>query len=158
MYSQQQVVNKPSTAYYLTLIGAILGLLGGAIAAMFLALTVILIPIGIWLIVANVLMISYAKRLMDQPEEHNKYGIYIIVLSILSGGNVLCLIGGILALVHQPTPTQPYAQPYQTYPPYTHPSTVQPAQYASTKYCPQCGNPVGAEAQFCPKCGKQLPP
>ncbi len=150
MYSQQQVVNKPTAAYYLTLIGAILGLLGGAIAAMFLALTVILIPIGIWLIVANALMISYAKRLIDQPEEHNKYGIYIVVLSILSGGNVLCLIGGILALVHQPTPTQPY----QTYPP----STVQPAQYASTKYCPQCGNPVGGEAQFCPKCGKQLPP
>lgn len=152
MYSQQQVVNKPSAAYYLTLIGAILGLLGGAIAAMFLALTVILIPIGIWLIVANVLMIIYAKRLMDQPEEHNKYGIYIIVLSILSGGNVLCLIGGILALVHQPT--QPYVQPYQTN---TLASTVQPAQYASTKYCPQCGNPVGGEAQYCPKCGKQLP-
>jgi membrane protease subunit (stomatin/prohibitin family) len=105
-------------------------------------------------------MIGWAKRLMDHPSEHSKYGIYILVFSIIGGGNLLTLIGGILAMTYQPMPAQPYAQqPYQSYQPYTQqpPTQAQPSQYASAKYCPQCGNAVGAEAAFCPKCGTKLP-
>ncbi len=158
--ANQQISNPPTAAYYLTLIGGILGLLSGAAITVFLLFTIILWPIGVWVIVANALMISYAKRLMAQPSEHSKYGTYILVLSILSGGNLICLIGGILALAYQPMPAQPYAQqPYQPYQPYTQPPTTQPTptQYAGTKYCPQCGNAVGAEAAYCPKCGTKLP-
>ena len=80
--ANQQVSNPPSAAYYLTLIGGILGIIVGAILTIFL--------IGIWIVIANVLMIVYAQRLMQQPSEHSKYGTYILILSILSGLNLLC--------------------------------------------------------------------
>jgi hypothetical protein len=141
----QQVSNPPSAAYYITLIGGILGILVGVL--------LIFVLVGIWIIVANALMIMYAQRLMAEPKEHSKYGTYILILSIFGGLNLLCLIGGILALAYQPVPT---AQPYQ-YQPYASPA--QPVQYgpATTKFCPQCGNPVGGEAQYCPKCGTKIP-
>lgn len=143
--ANKQISNPPTAAYYLTLIGGIMGVIFGVFT--------LFIIVGIWIITANVLMIVFAQRLMNQPNEYSKYGTYIIVLSILGGFNVLCLIGGILALTYQPTPaTQPY------YTPYTQPTpTSQPVQYASAKYCPQCGNPVGAEANYCPKCGTKMP-
>ena len=34
----------------------------------------------------------------------------------------------------------------------SHPATQ------ATRYCPNCGPPVDANATFCPHCGKQLPP
>jgi hypothetical protein len=143
--ANQQVSNPPSAAYYLTLIGGILGILIG--------IFLLFIIVGVWIIIANALMIVYAQRLTAQPAQHSKYGTYIIVLSILSGLNILCLIGGILAVTYQPMPTVAASQPYQTTVPY-----AQPTNYASTQYCPQCGNAVGGEAQFCPKCGKKLSP
>ena len=144
--ANQQVSNPPSAAYYLTLIGGILGIIFGVI-------TVFLL-VGIWIIVANVLMIVYAQRILAQPAEHSHYGTYIIILSIFSL-NIFCFIGGILAVTHQPMPTVAASQPYQTTAPYTQPTGY---AYASTKYCPQCGNAVSGEAQFCPKCGKKLSP
>jgi hypothetical protein len=156
--ANQQISNPPTTAYYLTLIGGILGLLGGLVITIILAFTIFLVPIGIWIIIANVLMIVYAKRLMAEPKEYSKYGLYILLLAIFSGPNIICLIGGILTLVHQPMPTHVAAQPSQTYAPPTYASPTQaPAQYASSKYCPQCGNPVGVEAAYCPKCGTKMP-
>jgi uncharacterized membrane protein YvlD (DUF360 family) len=149
----QQVTNPPTAAYYLTLIGGVLELILGAI----LAVTLILLIIGVWLIIANCLMITYAQRLMAQSNEHTKYGTYILILSIFSL-NIFCFIGGVLAITYHPNPVAA-AQPYQTYTPYTAPPPAQPVQYtpASTKFCPQCGNPVGAEAQYCPKCGTKIP-
>lgn len=155
--ANQQISNPPSTAYYLSLIGGILGLLSGVAITFFLLFTIILWPIGVWVIVANALIINYAKRLMAQPSEHSKYGTYILVFSIIGGGNILALIGGILAMTYQPMSAQPYAQqPYQPYQAYTQ-TQAQPTQYAGAKYCPQCGNAVGAEAAYCPKCGTKLP-
>jgi uncharacterized membrane protein YvlD (DUF360 family) len=83
----QQVTNPPTAAYYLTLIGGILELILGAI----LSITLILLLIGVWLIIANCLMITYAQRLMAQPNEHTKYGTYILLLSIFSL-NLFCFI------------------------------------------------------------------
>jgi hypothetical protein len=137
MYGQQ--VSKPEAAYYLTLIGGILGICVGVVLLFFL--------VGVWIIIANALMIMYAQRLMAQPNEHSKYGTYIIVLSILAGVNILALIGGILATTHQPYP-QPY-QPYTQQPPY---------QPALAGYCRLCGAPLTTDAQFCPNCGKQVQP
>jgi len=145
--SNQPADNKPSAAYYLTLIGGILGIIVGFF--------LLFILIGIWIIIANALMIVFAQRLMSTPEEHQKYGIYILILSIFSGLNILALIGGILALTYQPTPA---ANPYPPIYPSRQPQYPQIVGAAITKYCPQCGNPVGGEAQFCPKCGKQLSP
>jgi hypothetical protein len=149
--SNQPAGNSPSAAYYLTLIGGILGIVSGGI----LTITIILAIIGIWLVVANCLMIVFAQRLMAQPNEHSKYGLYILLLSIFSL-NPICFIGSLIALTYQPTPIAT-GQPYQTYAPYQ--PYAQPNQYspATTKYCPQCGNPVGGEAQYCPKCGTKIP-
>ena len=151
MYNSQSV-NKPSAAYYCTLIGGILGILFGVL--------LVFVLIGIWIIVANALMIVFAQRLMAQPGENQKYGTYIIVLSVLSLLNIITLIGGILALTHQPIQAAPQSQPFypQNQPAYQQPQYFQTVGEATTKYCPQCGNPVGGEAQYCPKCGKQLPP
>jgi uncharacterized membrane protein len=44
-------------------------------------------------------------------------------------------------------------QPYAYGPPPTAAPSMQP-----TRFCPNCGAPVDANATFCPHCGKQLPP
>ena len=54
--ANQQVSNPPSAAYYLTLIGGILGVIVG--------IFLIFILVGVWIIIANVLMIVYAQRIM----------------------------------------------------------------------------------------------
>ena len=46
-------------------------------------------------------------------------------------------------------PSQPYA--------YT-PSSSAASPTQATRYCPNCGSPVDANATYCPHCGKQLPP
>ncbi len=116
--ANQQVSNPPSAAYYLTLIGGILGIIVG--------IFLLFIIVGIWIIIANVMMIIYAQRILAQPSEHSHYGTYIIILSILSGLNLLCLIGGILAVTYQPMPTIAASQPYQTTAPYTQPTNMHP--------------------------------
>ncbi len=143
MYNRQ-VSNPPSAAYYLTLIGGILGILAG--------LFLLFILIGIWIIIANVLMIIFAQQLISQPTEHSKYGTYILVLSILSSLNIIALIGGILALTYQPIPIGA-AQPYRPYSPY-----AQPPTYTTARYCQHCGNPVSADSKFCQKCGAPVYP
>jgi hypothetical protein len=51
--------------------------------------------------------------------------------------------------------TQQYA--YTPPPPTsTAPPTIPPMQ--PTRYCPNCGAPVAADATFCPHCGRQLAP
>ena len=137
-----QVNNRPSAAYYLTLVGGLLGIILG--------LLLLIVLIGVWIIIANIAVIICAQRLMTEPKEHSKYGILILVFSILSF-NIITLIGGILALIYEPEPVK--TQNYQPVTP--QPQTI---QYATTKYCPQCGNPIGGEAQYCPKCGTKLPP
>lgn len=138
MYGQQ--VSKPTAAYYLTLIGGILGIIAGVFF-------ILIFFIGIWIIIANALMVMYAQRMMAQPMEHSKYGTYIIVLSILGGLNILALIGGILAAVHNSTPIQPAMQPpYRPYGIFSQPAG----------YCPQCGSPLPTGAQFCTHCGNPL--
>jgi hypothetical protein len=136
---ESQPVNKPTTAYVLTLVGSILGIIAGII--------LVFVIVGIWIVIANILTLYYALKLNEEPLEHSRYGTYIIVLSILSGLNVLSLIGGILAVTYAPIPhqTYPHTQPYSPY--------SQPQQ--ARRYCTQCGTMVNEYDQFCPHCGKQ---
>ncbi len=137
-----QPVNKPTSAYYLALIGGILGVIAGLILA--------LIIIGIWILIVNIITIYFAQKLNEEPLEHSRYGTYIIVFSILSGLNILALIGGILAVTYTPimqTQTTPPPQQYTVY--------SQPPQQ-TIRYCPQCGSAVNQYDQFCPHCGRQL--
>lgn len=75
------------------------------------------------------------------------------ILTIIFVGLFLVFIAWIFALIaflSMRTPTQ------QSYPP---PPPAGPATAApGTRYCPNCGSPVDANATFCPHCGKPLPP
>ena len=86
-----------------------------------------------------------AKKLMEEPMEHSKWANYIIIFSVLSGLNLLALIGGILASVYNP-PSRGVS------PQFALPKTQQP----QTRICAQCGTITVEDAYFCPSCGKRL--
>jgi uncharacterized membrane protein len=67
-------------------------------------------------------------------------------------GLIIIFIAWIFALIaflSMKTQAQPYPPP-----PPAGPATAAPG----TRYCPNCGSPVDANATFCPHCGKPLPP
>ena len=177
MDPQNQVQNQPTAAYWLSMIGGILGLVGSIALFAFGAIVYsaysnpvgyyygnyyygnmffgwgwsIFIGLGIWALISSILIIIFASKLKANPLEHTKWGILILVFSIIGlGGGILALIGGILALVYKPTlpgTTQQYGPPSQTY---------LPPQKITTIVCPQCGRIVDSNQKFCPNCGKQL--
>ena len=144
---------KPTAAYVLSLIGGILGLIGGA-AFLFFYGFVVSIPagaavpfiaalyagIGIWGIICSVLVIYAAGKLNEEPWEHMKWGIIILVFSIIGLWSLLGLVGGILALVYRPESTVPAA----------------PSVQAVTRVCPKCGRVLKEDMKFCPYCGNEL--
>ncbi len=188
-----QVQNKPTAAYILSLLGGIFGLLVGLVYLAYGALTygtfsewasiygdyyaeyygaglfgwswTILFGLGIWTLIASILIMVFARKLNSNPMGHSKWGALILVFSILNAlsllGALLAFIGGILGLVYKPIPIsgqpmyqQPYGQP-QTYtspPPPVYAQNQQPI----TRICPQCGRVVNENTKFCPHCGKQL--
>ncbi len=162
MYQQNQVQNQPTAAYWLSMIGGILGVLGALVLIGFGALVgavtfgfgfAFLGGLGIWILICSIVVIVAAQRLKANPLEHSKWGAIILVFSIIGGWSILDFIGGILALVYNPilagAPQQQYGPPPQQ--PY-----YGPPQQQATRVCPQCGRIVQANERFCPNCGKQL--
>jgi hypothetical protein len=172
MYSSEdQVKNKPTAAYILSLIGGILGLISGLVligagtilGAFAFGLGFALVGgIGAWILICSLIVIYAASKLNSEPREHSKWGAIILIFSLIGSWSLLNLIGGILALVYKPElvssqqrygsqqqsgypPQQGYAQPQQAY-----------IQQPMTRVCPQCGRIVQANERFCPNCGKQL--
>lgn len=80
---------------------------------------------------------------------------YGAILTIIVVGLILVWIAFLMLAIAffsmKLAPTQPYSQPYTSPPPPAGPA-------AGTRYCPNCGSPVDANATFCPSCGKPLPP
>jgi hypothetical protein len=165
MYQQNQVQNQPTAAYWLSMIGGILGVLGALVLIGFGALVgavtfgfgfAVLGGLGIWILICSIVVIVAAQRLRANPLEHSKWGAIILVFSIIGGWSILDFIGGILALVYKPilagAPQQQYGPPPQQ--PYYGPP--QQTAYTSTRVCPQCGRVVQDNVKFCPNCGKQL--
>ncbi len=159
----QQVQNQPTAAYLLSLIGGILGLIGGIFllgAGAFVGVFTFgfgflaLAGLGIWVMISSLIVIIAATKLKAEPMEHTKWGVIILVFSIIGGWSILDFVGGILALVYKPVPVgqQPYgygAQPqYYGQPP--------PAPQQVTRICPNCGRVIQENQKFCPYCGKQL--
>jgi MFS family permease len=144
------VQDKPTAAYVLSLIGGILGLIVGfiliAIAASMSTYyyTRIVAPIygaiGGWCLITSVIVIISAAKLNSNPWEHTKWGVIILVFSIIGLGTLLGLIGGILALVYKPQASVPQQAPMQ----------------AITRICPKCGRVLREETRFCPYCGNEL--
>jgi hypothetical protein len=174
---QNQVQNKPTAAYVLSLIGGIIGLLIslGFVALGALAYSAVntysgyyystsafgwgwglLVGLGAWMLITSILIIVFALKLNANPLEHSKWGALILVFSIIGLGGLFGLIGGILALVYKPImvgaqPQYPQQQQYGPPPGYT-----QPPPQQATRVCPQCGRVVPDSVRFCPNCGKQL--
>lgn len=163
---QNQVQNKPTAAYILSMIGGILGLLGGLLlvgaGALVGAVTfglgfAVIGGLGIWITICSVIVIYAASKLNSEPLEHSKWGAIILVLSLIGSWSLLNFIGGILALVYKPIlvgAQQPYGQPQQYGPPQA--AYTQPPPQQMTRVCPQCGRVVPDNVRFCPNCGKQL--
>jgi MFS family permease len=125
MYNQD--LGHLNAAYILSLIGGIFVLSGGIIL---LALGTVLSMFtfglgflgflaGIIGIIWGILIIIIAIRLKSDPSNHMTYGILLIMFSILSFfgaiggfviGFILTLIGGIMAIIYNPSP-QPYVLP-----------------------------------------------
>jgi hypothetical protein len=174
-----QVQNKPTAAYIVTLLGGIIGLIASLFVTFVLGILAYLtastyefgygyydvsgiffiwIGFGAWMLITSILLIVFARRLNANPMQHSKYGWYIIIFSIIGVGGLLGLIGGILALVYKPIPVgaapPQYAAPQQPYygPP-PQPAAYQPPPQAHA--CPQCGTLVQPGVRFCPNCGKQ---
>lgn len=174
MYPQNQVQNQPTAAYWLSMIGGILGLLGGLflIALGFLAGAVTFGigfiafgPFGIWIAICSLVVIVAASKLKSNPLEHSKWGAIILIFSIIGGWSILDFIGGLLALVYKPilagapqqyAPQQPYYGPPQQAAYTQSPPQQQWGQQPITRICPQCGRVVQENLKFCPNCGKQL--
>ena len=153
MYQNQQVQNKPTSAYIISLIGGIIGLI---ISLLVMSLFGVLgsgafgysvgnvglfsfwVILGVWMLITSILVIFFARRLNANPMEHSKYGAYIIIFSIIGLGGLLGLIGGILALVYKPIPSTP--QQYgstQGYPPQSYVAPPPPPP-TMTQTCPRC--------------------
>ncbi len=227
-YQTQQVQKKPTAAYALSLISGIFGLLvslaitGFAayvyamygsylnelagelgvldVASVVNGILILAIGFGVWSLVSSIVVLVSAGKLHGRPLEHTKWGVIILVFSIIGFGplayilsyvgvalfqifgldvggalflalgiviGVFGFIGGILALVFKPTPTQqqPYGyspqpqQPYAPQPQYYQPpppaAATQPPQNI-TRICPNCGRVINETVKFCPYCGKAL--
>jgi hypothetical protein len=186
--NNQSVQNKPTTAYIVSLLGGVFGLLGslafiafGVLA--YLALSsfgeitnggleilfgwgwTTLLGLGLWIMIASILVIVSAFKLKANPMEHAKWGALILVFSIIGLWSLLGLIGGILALVYKPLPAgqakpigygpSPQESHGQQQQYYNQPAPVLTSQ-PMTRICPQCGRMVDENVKYCPYCCKAL--
>jgi hypothetical protein len=58
--------------------------------------------LGIWMLIASILVIIFATKLKSNPIEHIKWGALILVFSLLGVGGILGFIGDILTLTYTP--------------------------------------------------------
>jgi hypothetical protein len=134
----QQVQHRPTAAYVLSLIGGIIGLVVGfvliVVAAVISAASasdtylgsiaaVVSSAIGVWSLISGAIVVVGAVKLNSNPWEHTKWGVIVLVFSVIGMGTVLGLIGGILALVYNPQGAVASQLPLQ----------------AITRICPKCG-------------------
>lgn len=156
-----QPVDKPTGAFVLALIGGIIGIIAGIIliiAGLFFtsilgysgyygydAILMIYAGLGIWGMIASAIVIASAVKLHSNPEDHTRWGVMILIFSIVGLVGLLGVIGGIWALVWKPhTAAQPWAGPA--------PQATQPI----SRICPKCGRVIEENVKFCPHCGQEL--
>ncbi len=169
MYNKT-VYNKPTAAFVLSLIGGIIGLIVSAFLLILYAAAASQIAyyssyyssyyyssyqaalsamylygaLGVWCLISCIFVIAGAIALYSNPLKHTRWGVVILVFSILGVGGILGLVGGILALTFHPETTLPYQQGFYQAPP------------PVNRICLQCGKVLNDNAKFCPNCGKEL--
>jgi hypothetical protein len=159
------VQNKPTTAFALSLVGGVFEIIAAValffVAAIFGAMrptsytsgfytyTVadmrgfawIFGAIGAWLLIAAIIIIISAVKLNGSPLEHSKWGVLILVFSIVGGINIFGIIGGALALSYKPQLVE---------------SAHLYSSQGYTRYCQYCGSALDPNSRFCASCGKQV--
>jgi len=147
--STQAVQNKPTAAYVLSLLGGILGLILGFLVAVF------VVAIGLWFLICSLIIIISAARLNSNPLEHTKWGMIILIFSIIGLVTLLAFIGGILALAYTPMIPTP---PQQTQPPAPIQERVIREEITKKEVivkirCSYCGTLYDETLDKCPNCG-----
>ncbi len=143
----QTTQNKPTAAYILSLLTGIFNIIAGVVLlflAMFVAAgsyseyylfdfyfgAVLFTGLGIWALIAGIIITVAAVKLNSNPLDHSKWGLIILIFSI-GAGAILGIIGGILALIFTPEIT------------------------TKTRMCLGCGLQIDESLRFCPHCGKE---
>jgi hypothetical protein len=147
--STQAVQNKPTAAYVLSLIGGILGLILGFLVTAF------AVVIGLWFLICSLIIIISAARLNSNPLEHTKWGIIILIFSIIGLVTLLAFIGGILALAYTPmVPTPPQQpQPYAPIQERVIREEITKKEVIVKIRCSYCGTLYDETLDKCPNCG-----
>ena len=142
----QTTQNKPTAAYILSLLAGLFNLLVGVVM-LGLAIVisdsynnyyfyeysfgaVLLTGLGLWMLIAGIILILAAVKLNSNPLGHTKWGVIILIFS-LGTSSIFGIIGGILALVFTPEMAIP------------------------TRMCLGCGLHIDEKLRFCPHCGKE---
>ena len=108
---------KPTTAFIVTLIGGIGQLLLGVVLAAQLTVLVsgmdpnINVIFGVYFAIFALMTILGAIMMYIKPSSARTWGIIVVVLSILSGLNIISLIGGTKAMKWKPSGAQPLPPP-----------------------------------------------
>ncbi len=152
----------PNTAYILSLIGALLIILGGIIVGIVgAAFTFFMGGIGgiagLFGVIWGIVILISAFNLKNNPSQHVTWGIIILIFSLVSWfgsiggfglGFLLSLIGGIMALVWTPPASEAQA--------YAPPPTAPAAPSGQVRYCTNCGRSIPVDVKFCPYCGTEV--
>jgi hypothetical protein len=97
--------------------------------------------IGVWALICSIIVVVSATQLNSNPIEHTKWGVIILVFSIIGIASLFGIIGGILALVFK-SEKEVLVQ--------------QAVGKPINRICPQCGWVIDETVKFCTHCGKQL--
>jgi len=138
----EDVQNKPTASFVLSLIGAVFGLLLSSVAIGLGESIPGLNVLGLWILICSIIIAISAAKLNSDPWEHTRWGAITLIFSIISF-NLLALIGGILALAYKPIALTPPQQPQ---------TTLIKEVIVKTR-CRYCGTPYDETLDKCPYCG-----
>lgn len=105
---------KPTTAFIVTLIGGIAQLILGVLLAARWGLlfgTDIDVIFGVYLIILAIITMLVAVMMHIKPSSARTWGIIVVVVSIISGLNIITIIGGTKAMKWKPSGAQPLPPP-----------------------------------------------
>lgn len=145
-------IREPSAPFTLSLVGGIISFISGC--ALLVYYYVIwgwlmgnghwwrwywwLSIVGLWIMASGLIVMVSSLMIYKHPERYKTWGTVILVFSLLGGGGVIGIVGGILAIerssaILAKTPTTEI-----------------------TRICPKCGRVLAEDMKFCPYCGNKV--
>jgi hypothetical protein len=147
-----QEVKEPTAPFGLSLVGGILSFISGC--ALLIYYYIIwgwlmgnghwwrwywwLSIIGLWLMASGIIVIVSSLMIYKHPERYKTWGTVILIFSLLGGGGIIGIVGGLLAINR--ASDIPARIPVRE----------------TTRICPKCGRVLAEDMKFCPYCGNEL--